>query len=261
MNRSDRATRWARWTAAVMGVAVTTVGLTACLTDSSPTGSGSSTVPVSISVALPRQISMPERPPTAFDFTVNDGVNEIALDQIELVIRDLTLRPEDVSSCGAGDCFTYVEGPATLPLPTEGGALRLTTVQVEVARYDGVNVSLYAPSAGDAVLDENPEFEGVSLRAEGTYNGEPFTFETDVTADFRMTLSPAVVLESGGLAANVTILVGVTGWFVEEGSGLIDPRTANEGGENEALVESNIQDSFDAFRDDDLDGVPGSSGS
>lgn len=261
MKGSERAIRRARRAAAVMGVAVATAGLGACLTDSSPTGSGDSTVPVSVSVTLPRQITMPERPPAAFDFSVNDGVNEIALDRIELVIRDVVLKPADVSSCGAGDCITYVEGPAVLPLPTEGNVLRLTTVRVDVARYDGMDLSLYAPSSGDAVLDENPGFEGVSLRAEGTYNGEPFTFETDVTADFRMTLSPAVVLESGGLAANVTILAGVTGWFVEEGSGLVDPRTANEGGENEALVESNIQGSFQAFRDDDLDGVPGSSGS
>jgi hypothetical protein len=43
-------------------------------------------------------------------------------------------------------------------------------------------------------------------------------------------------------------------WFLGEGGMLIDPRTANESGENEGLVEDNIKQSIEAFEDDDEDG-------
>lgn len=35
---------------------------------------------------------------------------------------------------------------------------------------------------------------------------------------------------------------------------LVDPESANKGRENENVVENNIKNSIDAFRDDDRDG-------
>ena len=261
MEAMGRVKETARRTAAAGLVLAASAGLTGCLTDGSTGPGGGGTVATSVSVTLPRQIGLPERPPSAFDVTVNDGENELVMEEIQVVIRDLVIKPADVTSCGSGNCIEYVGQAALLPLPTEGEVLPLDTRSLEVARYDRVDVGLHAPSSGEPVVDQNPEMEGVSVRIEGTFNGEPFTFETDVTADLQLPLSPALALESGTFSANVTILAGVTGWFTETDSGLVDPRTAGAGGENESLVESNIRTSFQAYRDDDRDGSPGSTGS
>lgn len=257
---TTRATMGAARRIAMGGLALLGAGvLTGCLGDS-PTNSSGGSVPVSVSVTVPGAASLPTSVAPAFSITVTDGTNRIVMERVELVIRDLGLKPDDVSSCGAGDCIQYLEEAAVLPLPTDGSVLPLRSRSVPVDRYDRLEVSLHAPSSGSEVVSENPELEGVSVRVEGTYNDEPFTFFTDVTTEARMELEPAVVLEGASPGANVTFVVAVTSWFRSQGGGLVDPRTAGEGGENESLVEGNLQGSFEAFRDDDRDGSPGTTG-
>jgi hypothetical protein len=54
----------------------------------------------------------------------------------------------------------------------------------------------------------------------------------------------------------VTLHVDVAGWFAsEDGTGLVDPSQANDGGPFESLVERQIRESFRAFHDGDLDGA------
>lgn len=240
---------------AVASLAVLATGvLTGCLVDDSPTGdSESPETPVGVSVTLPRSIAGPQSPGSAFSVVMTQGENELVMERIELVIRDLYLKPDDVSSCGAGECVEYVGAPVLLPLPTEGTTILLATRSVPAERFDRLDLSLHPPGADESVVEENPGLEGVSVRIEGTYNDEPFTYSGDVAMDARMSLTPALVLGEGLSTANVTFQVGVTGWFRGD-PGLIDPRTANEGGENEDVVDANIQDSFEAFRDDDRDG-------
>lgn len=244
------------------GLAVLTAAvLTGCLADSPTGGSDGGSVPVSVSVNVPGSISSPQSPPAAASIRVTDGTNEVVMESVELVLRDLRLAPDDASSCTAGECVVYVGEAALLPVPSDGGVLRLDTRSVPVDRYDRLDVTLHAPTADEPVVDEEPEMEGVSVRVEGTYNDEPFTFTTDLTSDLRLSLDPALVFEQDQVGtANVTMLISVKSWFRAEGVGLVDPRTAGAGGENEALVEANIGSSFQAFRDDDRDGEPGSPG-
>lgn len=257
---TTKATMGAARRIAMGGLALLGAGLlTGCLGDS-PTNSSGGSVPVSVSVTVPRAGSLPTSVSPAFSITVTDGSNQIVMERVELVIRDLGLKPDDVASCDAGECVQYLEEAALLPLPTDGSVLPLRSRSAPVDRYDRLEVSLHAPSSGSPVLSEDPDFEGVSVRVEGTYNDEPFTFSTDVTTEARMELEPAVVLEGASRGANVTFVVGVSDWFRSQGGRLVDPRTAGEGGENESLVESNIQDSFEAFRDDNRDGSPGTTG-
>ena len=64
----------------------------------------------------------------------------------------------------------------------------------------------------------------------------------------------ALLVGDGG-AANITLQVDVTGWFIAaDGVTLIDPATASTGQPNESVVEENIQNSLDVYEDDDHDG-------
>lgn len=239
---------------AVASLAVLAAGvLTGCLVDSPTGGSGSQEAPVSVSVTVPRSISGPQSLGPAFSVVVTDGQNELVMERIELVVRDVFLKPDDVSSCGAGECVEYVGEPVLLPLPTEGATILLATRSVPAKRFDRLDLTLHPPGADEAVVENDPELEGVSVRVEGTYNDEPFSYSGDVATDARMSLDPALVLGEDLSTANVTFMVGVTSWFRGD-LGLIDPRTASEGGENEDVVDANIRGSFEAFRDDDRDG-------
>jgi hypothetical protein len=54
----------------------------------------------------------------------------------------------------------------------------------------------------------------------------------------------------------VTMFVDLQGWFLNQaGDGFLDPASANNGGQNEGEVKSNIEASIDAFEDHDRDGV------
>jgi len=48
--------------------------------------------------------------------------------------------------------------------------------------------------------------------------------------------------------------VDLTTWFEAADGNLLDPATANEGGQNESWVDNNIKQSIEAFEDRNRDG-------
>ena len=79
-----------------------------------------------------------------------------------------------------------------------------------------------------------------------------------------MLVPPLVITDTPDAPAtttNVTIRVDLAAWFVDADGALIDPATANKGEPNEGLVEDNIDNSMEAFEDEDEDGEDDSSGS
>jgi len=68
--------------------------------------------------------------------------------------------------------------------------------------------------------------------------------------------SPATV--QAGQSLNVTLRVELSGWYLNAAkTALVDPASANKGGANESVVANNIQTSFNAFEDDNHDGLEG----
>jgi hypothetical protein len=115
--------------------------------------------------------------------------------------------------------------------------------------------------ADDAFIAANPLFDGVSIRVTGFYRAAgatertAFTYTTDLSQEQEIELSPPLDVTADGLA-NVTIRIDVSTWFLNAaGTGIVDPATAAPGGANESLVEGNIEQSIDAFHDDDSDGL------
>jgi hypothetical protein len=48
--------------------------------------------------------------------------------------------------------------------------------------------------------------------------------------------------------------VDLSTWFRDGAGALVDPASANQGGENESIVKENVKTSLKAFEDDDRDG-------
>lgn len=241
--------------------------LSACGSDSAPPDGGRVQFSVASS-ALPAAAVVGNG--VAFDVTsptpgtYTDGTNTLVLTSVQMVLREIELdlagADEDCHQEGSSSdsCEEIELGPVLLDVPVGAGPEQAISVDLAEGTYDEIEFELHKPDDGNAAdqafVAANPAFDGVSVRVTGTFNGTPFTFTSEVDAEQEHELDPPLTVAATGPAV-LTLMVDVSTWFQTGGGALIDPATANTGGANKSLVENNIVDSFDAFEDNDEDGV------
>jgi len=154
---------------------------------------------------------------------------------------------------GETECEEFKAGPFRLELPLDG-IEAVVTVDIPTGSYHEVEFQIHKVNASDVdFASANPDFVGKSIRVEGTFNGQPFVYETDLEVEQEVELEPPLVVTET-TATNLTIRVDLSAWFKTATGSLIDPATANTGGVNQSLVALNIRRSFHAFEDQDRDG-------
>jgi hypothetical protein len=143
-------------------------------------------------------------------------------------------------------------------LPLTPGAQTAFTVDVPDGTYEKVKFDIHKVSTDDpneaTFRQAHPEIVGKSILVQGQYNGQPFSYLSELDVGQELTMSPAVVVTEGGSAVNLTIRLTISQWFQSSGGTLLNPATANKGGPNESLVNNNIQNSMKAFEDKDHNG-------
>lgn len=203
------------------------------------------------------------------DTVVLNG-DSIILETVEVVLREVEIEGEDVADCSSSStsdddgCEEFSYGIQLVSLPLGGETEKVVTLSgVPPGTYDEVEFDIHQPvsPADDPFIAANPLFDGVSIRVTGFYRAAgatertAFTYTTDLSQEQEIELSPPLDVTADGLA-NVTIRIDVSTWFLNaSGTGIVDPATAGAGGANESLVEGNIEQSIDAFHDDDSDGL------
>ena len=188
--------------------------------------------------------------------TFTDGTNTLVLTQVQLVLRKIELQRAGAADCAGEDCEELELGPILVDLPLgTPGAARSFSAQIAPGSYDKVEFQLHKATASDdaGFIQAHPLFDGTSVRVTGTYNGADFTFTSDVDGELEFDLNPALVANETA-ATDLTLFVDLDKWFRDQAGMLVDPRTANQGQTNEALVEQNIKNALDAFEDGDHDG-------
>ena len=192
--------------------------------------------------------------------TLAAGADDLVITRAQIVLREIEFEYEDsLPGCVSryDDACEKIEiGPVLVDLPLDGSLRTQLTTTVPEGTFDEIEFELehaHDDSASErAFRREHPEFNGLSVRVEGTFNGQPFTFVSSVRAEMEIEFSPPLVVGESG--HNVTIAVDLGRWFRQSDGSAIDPRTANPGGPNAGVVAANIRASFDAFDDDDRDG-------
>ena len=248
---------------ALLGCSIMVAGCSGAGTG--PTGGA----PVVLKVAS-RAASQPAPSTVAFDVTspepgtFTDGANTLVLTRVELVLREIELKRADREGLCSGerddDCEELELQPRLLEVPLSSGPERSFTASVAPGRYDEIEFEIHKPEDGSGddsdagFLQQHPEFAGVSVRVEGSWNGEPFTFTSDLNAEQEVSLDPVLVVSDGGGDTELMLFVDLSTWFADGSGSLVDPRTATEGGSNQTLVENNIKRSIDVFEDRDDDG-------
>ena len=195
------------------------------------------------------------------DDTLGIGTDTLILTSVEIVLREIELKAVETADCDTepepAGCEEVEIGPVLVDLPLTPGAEQQFVIDVPAGTYSRIDFEVHKISSDDpedaAFRQAHPDLVEKSIRVMGSFNGVAFTFETDLDVEQELTLVPALLV-SESTDLNVTILVDVDTWFVAAGGSLIDPATANKGGDNESEVKENIKDSLHAFEDDDGDG-------
>lgn len=222
--------------------------------------------------------------------TLAGSTSTVVLDTVQLVLRDLRFKRVEGTACPDDDslsagirhddgnggnsghegdhngddghedtCESFNAGPYLLDVPLGGGVDRAFAVSVDTGTYDQLRIKVHKPhsdsadAADAAFLAAHPEFNGVSIRVVGSYNGTPFVFTSDLNAEQRIRLIPPITVADSAQNVDVTIKVDVSTWFSDGAGDFVDPTTGIKGGANDNLVAHNIEASFHAFRDGNHD--------
>ena len=157
------------------------------------------------------------------------------------------------------DCEELQLAPSIVDLPVgpNSTVVNAFTVNIPEGSYSELKAKVRplrstGRRGSAAFVAAHPEFDGVDIRVEGTFNGTPFVYTGSVSASVERHFSPPLVV--GAAPLNVTVDVDLANWFKNRSGALIDPSTAKPGTANGTIVENNIRQSFRAFRDDDHNG-------
>lgn len=245
-------------------------GLTACDDATGPEGAGTE---ISLSVAVPGGSSASTATAPSFSVTQTDGQgNELTIDRLALVLAEIELEAEneecpeatgDTGDDDSDECEELDRGPLLVDFEPDSSAIEKNVTVADIPprftgqTFDEVEFEIEVPEEDDG---QNPgDFlgPGVSVQVEGTYNDSSFTYTSNLEAEQELDENVSLeVMGSENPETNLTLMIDLRSWFRADDGSLIDPATAVEGGEFDEQVEDNISDSFDAFEDEDEDGVP-----
>ena len=196
------------------------------------------------------------------DDTITVGSDVLVITGAQIVLGEIELKREDDDGCeslGMDDddgCEEFSTGMMLVELPLNGQVATEITIAPDSGTYDEIDFEIEKPESGgddEAFLAQHPDFDGVSIRVQGTFNGEPFTYESDLDVEQENDIVPPLVITDTSVGTNVTLRVDLAAWF-RNGAALVDPESANKGGANEGVVKENIKNSFRAYEDEDRDG-------
>ena len=160
-------------------------------------------------------------------------------------------------------CEYFEAGPVLVELPVDGGVITPFSVPIPADTY--VELELEIDDADDdstaaQFFADNPGWPSeASIRIVGTFDANdgagPQAFDIFLAIDVEVErdLVPPLVVSDSTPNVNVTVEIDVASWFLAGGT-LIDPRALTADDNLLEQVEDNIENSFEAFEDDDRDG-------
>ncbi len=194
------------------------------------------------------------------DETLLDGQNTLVITSAEVVLREIELKRIDVSceeALNEDDCEKFEVGAMLLDLPLDGQVEQVRAIDIDPGTYRELEFDIHkvTDDAEDAAFRAaHPDMVGISIRVRGTFNGDPFSYTTDLNVEQEFDLVPPMVIDENTTSVNVTVLLDLDAWFRDGAGSLLDPTTGNKGEVNEGLIKENIKQSTEAFEDNDHDG-------
>jgi hypothetical protein len=247
------------------------LGMTALLAGCTDSTSASAGRPMSVSFATgsasPAATMSISPSGASRSITATSGANTLVISKAQVVVARMELARAGASctsTSAAGDdqsdehqCAELTLAPSLVDLPVDATIASPLQINIPAGTYSALEAKI-RPVRGDAdhgkgsaaFLTAHPEFAGVTVRVEGTYNGKAFVYTGAPRAEFETVFNPPIVVDAA--PANVTVQVDLATWFKDASGALIDPSSTNA--DAMATIANNIRRSFRAFHDDDRNG-------
>jgi hypothetical protein len=203
-------------------IAATAFGLAACSDQTGPNGGAQA----SLSFAATGGTTLAGDPiPPQNPVTVSGHV--IAVSSVQLVLSELEVEGEDSAEVETHGTQVLVA------LPVNGSVV----TPINTPLIPGVYTEL--------------EMKVNTVRIQGTFDGQPFDVTVTVNEDLETEIRPPLVVTETS-PANLTVAIAITNWFRNDDGSAID--LLNLTLDARSRLASNINNSFDAFEDDDRSG-------
>jgi hypothetical protein len=202
-------------------------------------------------------------PNAGFYAAPSAGAAALVITKAEVVLREIELKRVEVVNCDVipepDGCEKFEIGPVLIDVPVDGTTATEVAIDIDPGMYDELEFDIHKVSGDDeedaTFVATYPQMADLSIRVEGTFDGVPFTFTTDLDVEQEHDLVPAIEITENTGSTNVTVSLGLSQWFLDAGGNELNPETGNKGGENESLIKENIKQAIEAFEDKDRDGV------
>ena len=197
----------------------------------------------------------------SLDVVVGSGANTITITKAQVVLGRIEVEPGSTTATCSGTetdgCPEVKLDPVLVDLPLDGTTKTDFGASIPAGTYRGVELKIRPVNSSDAggaaFLAANPSFTNVSVHVEGTFNGQPFSYNSSLDAGIEMELSTPLTVTSGS-GSNLTLFIDVSSWFKDSSGNAIDPTNS----QNASTIENQIKQSFKMFEDDDRNGIPDS---
>lgn len=188
------------------------------------------------------------------------AVTSVGISRAAVVIGSVKLE-----TAGGPTQDFVLEESRVIELDLTGGAVTAVVVNPPAGIYKEVEVSVDKLELGhpdeQPLIDAHPELADASVVVEGmvTTDGgdeEPFSFATPLDADIEVVLQPFLEIAPDGDGEGVRVfalVIDLDAWFDDGAGGSLDPTDPS----NRSAIEAAMGASFDAFEDDDEDGLQG----
>lgn len=180
--------------------------------------------------------------------------NHVTLTEVKILVRELELESDLDGDGISDDSLDFETGPFVMNLNLDGSLNQVNVKDVPAGVYKEIEFELHKPEDNETPPD--PDFktgtsgdQRFSVIVRGSFNGQDFEYKSRVNAEQEIEFNPPLSIDEGQ-EVNATLVVDLSTWFVDSSGNPLDPTDEN----NRSTIDNNIQNSFDAFEDNDLDG-------
>ena len=219
---------------------------------------------LTLSVMTKRAAPASARTGLSADVAVGAGPNSLNITKVDFVLAHTELSQAATCSippANNDNCDELEIDPLLIDLPLDGSPpKKVLDALVPPGTYTGLQAELDAVHADEgetgaaAFLAAHPDWAGLSVQVTGDFTDASstphhFTFTSGVDAEIQISFAAPVTVDATTL--NLTLTVDVSKWFTDAAGAAIDPTNPA----NADAINANIKNSFEAFQDNNEDGV------
>lgn len=181
--------------------------------------------------------------------------NHVTITAAKFLLKEIEFESDLDDDGVSDDSLDFETDMVVVNLSLDGTLNEIIVKEIPPRRYDEVEFEIHKPE--DFETPPDPDFkvgtsgdQRFSVIIEGTFNQQSFTYRSRVNMSQEHEFATPLMVEEGQ-EVNVTLLVDISQWFVDENGNDLDPTDEN----NRSEIDDSIKRSVEVFEDNDEDGI------